>query len=121
MKYERLLSYNKAKEWLIRLNQRNKKKQIIESMLDINLTAFFNCKQYYQLNMCNGDNIILKVIYMNKKEIVETFEFNTNFGKLKAYSNLSLRRPLTNEEDKEMKRLFDAVKSYMDKKEVNLK
>ena len=62
MKYERKLSYDKAKNWLIRLNQRNKNKQIIESMLDVDLTAFFNCKQYHQLNMCNGDNIILKVI-----------------------------------------------------------
>ena len=53
--------------------------------------------------------ILIKGDTMNKQEMIKTFEYHMNKGKLKAYSKLSLERPLTDEEYKHMMQLKERV------------
>ena len=46
---------------------------------------------------------------MNEQKMIETFEYHMNMGKLKAYSKVSLERPLTDEEYKHMMQLKEMV------------
>ena len=46
---------------------------------------------------------------MNEKEMIETFEYELAIGKLKAYSEVSLKRPLTDEEHKAMMKLKEEI------------
>jgi len=41
--------------------------------------------------------------------MIETFEHHMNLGKLKAYSEVSLKRPLTDEEHKAMMKLKEEI------------
>lgn len=46
---------------------------------------------------------------INPKELITTFERTINIAKAKAYSNISLERPLTETEFTEYKKLMDAL------------
>ena len=47
---------------------------------------------------------------MNPKQFAQDFERTITLGKAKAYSNESLKRPLTNEEFNEYKKIMDKLK-----------
>ena len=47
---------------------------------------------------------------MDKKQFAQDFERMINLGKAKAYSNLSLERPLTEKEFDEYKRLMEELR-----------
>lgn len=45
-----------------------------------------------------------------KRQFIQDFERAINIGKAKAYSNISLERPLTEEEFQEYKKIMEGLK-----------